>query len=272
MPLEPGQEAQRGLKVDSRVAIRAGGTSGPRLCPVTSRRACSIRRSSAADGVEPMPPKGKLPASVVADFRQWITMGAPDPRDGHARSDRPGRPRRPEPRLVVAQAASGASRFPPSSPPLTDWARNPIDAFILARLKETACSPAPEADRRTLIRRLSFDLLGLPPDARGRRTLRRRSIADAYERLVDRLLASPHYGERWARHWMDLVHFAETHGHDQDRIRPQRLAVSRLPDRLVQPRHAVRAVRAGAGGRRCPLSGRAPAGGRPGNAGRRPLG
>ena len=103
---------------------------------------------------------------------------------------------------------------------MAHWAQNPIDAFILAKLEEKKLQPAPEADRRTLIRRLSFDLLGLPPTADElARYLQDRS-PDAYEQLVDRLLSSPHYGERWARHWMDLVHFAETHGHDQDRIRP----------------------------------------------------
>jgi hypothetical protein len=105
--------------------------------------------------------------------------------------------------------------------------RNPIDAFVLAKLKEKGLSPAPEADSRTLIRRLSFDLLGLPPTPEEIVAFvkacdgKPQAVRDAeYEKLVNRLLASPHYGERWARHWMDVVHFAETHGHDQDRVRP----------------------------------------------------
>jgi Protein of unknown function (DUF1553)/Protein of unknown function (DUF1549) len=98
--------------------------------------------------------------------------------------------------------------------------RNPIDAFILARLKVASLEPAPEADRRVLIRRLSFDLIGLPPTPAEISTFLADADPDAYERLVERLLASPHFGERWARHWMDCAHFAETHGHDQDRIRP----------------------------------------------------
>ena len=121
---------------------------------------------------------------------------------------------------MVAQAALECDRFLPSIGRCLAGLQNPIDAFVLAKLKEKNLRPAPEADRRTLIRRLSFDLLGLPPSPEEvARFLGDRS-PDAYERLVDRLLASPHYGERWARHWMDLVHFAETHGHDQDRIRP----------------------------------------------------
>ncbi len=100
------------------------------------------------------------------------------------------------------------------------WARTPVDAFVLAKLGEHALHPSSEAGRRALIRRLSFDLIGLPPGPDEVERFLSDDAPAAYERLVDRLLSSPHYGERWARHWMDLVHFAETHGHDQDRIRP----------------------------------------------------
>jgi hypothetical protein len=213
------KKVKGGLKVDSRPAIRAGGTSGPAVVPGDLDASLLYRAISAAEGAEPMPPGSRLPAAVVADFRQWITMGAPDPRAGPADG-------------ASTAAASSKGRdwwslqslqnpsVPRIEPALARWGRNPIDAFILAKLDEKHLQPAAEADRRTLIRRLSFDLLGLPPTAdEVARFLDDRS-AGAYERLVDRLLASPHYGERWARHWMDLVHFAETHGHDQDRIRP----------------------------------------------------
>jgi hypothetical protein len=117
--------------------------------------------------------------------------------------------------------------FRPLRPPPVPDARgpksnfkNPIDAYILARLQTAGLNPAAEADRRVLIRRLSFDLIGLQPTPDEIRAFLVDEAPDAYERLVDRLLASPHYGERWARHWMDVAHFAETHGHDQDRIRP----------------------------------------------------
>ena len=97
---------------------------------------------------------------------------------------------------------------------------NPVDAFVRTKLKEEGLTPAPETDRRTLIRRVSFDLLGLPPTPSEIDAFLKDTSADAYEKLIDRLLASPHYGEWWAQHWMDVVHFAETHGHDQDRVRP----------------------------------------------------
>ena len=104
--------------------------------------------------------------------------------------------------------------FPPAWKP-----RNPIDAFVHARLAAANLEPSREADRRALIRRVTFDLTGLPPSPDQVEAFEKDSAPDAYERLVDRLLASPRYGERWARHWMDAAHFAETHGHDQDRIR-----------------------------------------------------
>src|SRR5213594_4599868 len=100
------------------------------------------------------------------------------------------------------------------------WARNPIDLFILARLEQQKLSPSPEADRRTLIRRLSFDLTGLPPTPEEVERFCADHGTQAYEKLVDKLLASPRYGERWARHWLDTVHFADTHGYDKDKTRP----------------------------------------------------
>ena len=98
--------------------------------------------------------------------------------------------------------------------------RNPIDAFILERLRVHHLSPAPEADRATLLRRLTFDLTGLPPTPDDMEAFRADQSAQAYEKVVDRLLASPRYGERWARHWLDVVHFGETHGYDKDKLRP----------------------------------------------------
>jgi hypothetical protein len=101
-----------------------------------------------------------------------------------------------------------------------DWARNPVDAFVLAKLQDRGIHPSAQADRRTLIRRVHFDLIGLPPTPDDVRAFVADPSSDAYEKLVDRLLASPRYGERWAQHWIDVVHFAETHGNDQDRVRP----------------------------------------------------
>ncbi len=210
------------LRLDTREGIRKGGSSGPAVVPGDLESSVLFQAITAAEGYEPMPPKGKekLPRAVIADFRRWILMGAPDPRDGSA-----------QPVTATASRPAGGRDWwslrplrrpavPPIPPAMAGWVRTPIDHFILARLAEHGLHPSPEADRRTLIRRLSFDLLGLPPSPEEVAAFLDDPAPDAYERLVDRLLASPHYGERWARHWMDLVHFAETHGHDQDRIRP----------------------------------------------------
>ena len=120
----------------------------------------------------------------------------------------------------------------------------------LAKLAENGLSPAPEADRRTLIRRLTFDLIGLPPTPDEIDDFLADDRPDAYERLVDRLLASPHYGEHWARHWLDLVRYAESDGYKQDAYRDSCLALSRLRHSRVQQRQAVLAVRPGATRRR----------------------
>jgi uncharacterized protein DUF1553/uncharacterized protein DUF1549 len=114
--------------------------------------------------------------------------------------------------------------FKPATRPVvpreaSSWVRNPVDAFILAKLKANALSPSPEADRRTLARRLHFDLIGLPPTPEDVRRFGADRDPLAYEKFVDRLLASPQYGERWARHWLDVVHFGESHGYDKDKIR-----------------------------------------------------
>src|SRR6266581_638977 len=113
-----------------------------------------------------------------------------------------------------------ATRPPLPSVKTKNWARNPIDVFILAKLEQEKLSPSREADRRTLIRRLSFDLIGLPPSPKEVAHFVADRGPSAYEQLVERLLDSPRYGERWARHWLDTVHFADTHGYDKDKTRP----------------------------------------------------
>ncbi len=208
------------LRLDTRETMRKGGTSGPAVVPGDVEASALYAAITAADGYSPMPPKEKLPPAVVADFRRWIEMGAPDPRDVSAASAR-------TPASGSAGAGDWWSLRPLSRPvvptvpaAMAGWCRTPIDRFIAARLVEKGLHPSAEADRRTLIRRLSFDLIGLPPTPAEIAAFVGDRSPDAYDRLVDRLLDSPHYGERWARHWMDVVHFGETHGHDQDRIRP----------------------------------------------------
>ena len=148
-----------------------------------------------------MPPDGALTAPEITTLRSWIDDGASWPT--HWAYRRLSKPRLPD---VVAGLPAR-------------WYGNPIDRFVAARMALEHLTPSPPADRRTLLRRLYYDLLGVPPTAEALDRFESDDEPDAYERLVDQLLARPELGERWARHWMDLVHFAETHGHDQDRPR-----------------------------------------------------
>src|SRR5690349_7562743 len=133
---------------------------------------------------------------------------------------------------LTAVGGAGASRaadwpFAPLARPAVprvkqrDWVRNPVDAFVLAKLEEAGLQPSPPADKLTLLRRVTFDLTGLAPTPAERDAFLADQSPDAYERLVDRLLNSPHYGERWAEHWLDVVRFAETEGYKVDRLRPE---------------------------------------------------
>jgi mono/diheme cytochrome c family protein len=204
-----GPEKQEGgLRFDRRDAALEGGDSGPALVPGRSAESLLVHLASGLDPQRRMPAEGEpLSEEQVGVLRAWIDQGAEWP-EGDVD------PRR----LHWAYQPLVPPPIPPVSRP--DWVRNPVDAFILARLDELGLAPSPEADRRSLIRRLYFDLIGLPPAPEEINAFLADASPDAYERLVDRLLASPRYGERWARHWMDVVHFAETHGHDQDRPRP----------------------------------------------------
>lgn len=206
-----GPEKQRnGLRLDSRAAILTGGDRGPAIVPGRPDDSRLIRAVRYDD--EPrMPPKGKLAEGQIADLAAWVRMGAPvPPAKGDVASSI-----RPSDAYDLAERRRHWSYQPvrtvsPPSVKDTAWCRAPIDRFILARLEGAGLAPAPSADRRTLIRRVTFDLTGLPPTPAELNAFLNDKSPDAYERLVDRLLASPRYGERWGRHWLDLVRYAET--------------------------------------------------------------
>lgn len=207
-------DPKAGLRLDHIESILEGGDSGPALVrgePDVSRLVHAVRY----DDVElQMPPRGKLPESAVADLAKWIELGAPWPKE-----ERSATPRRDGPIDVAARKANHWCWQPLAvvEPPRGEGvALSPIDAFISAKLAEKGLAQAPEADRATLLRRVSFDLIGLPPTAEEIDSFVADSAPDAYERRVDALLASPRFGERWARHWMDLFRYAETYGHEFD--------------------------------------------------------
>jgi mono/diheme cytochrome c family protein len=204
-----------GLRLDSRDALLKGGDSGPALVPGVPAKSRLVEALRYKNIDLQMPPKGKLPDAVIADFVAWIQAGAawPDGKTAEAGV-------RNEFDLARRKAEHWAWR-PVRRPevPTTmnrGWPTSPVDAFVFAKLEEKSLSPAQPADRRTLLRRLSFDLTGLPPSPEEIDAFLDDQAPGAYERVVDRLLASPAYGERWARHWLDLVRYADSRGHEFD--------------------------------------------------------
>ena len=202
------------LRVDSAESLLRGGTRGPALAPGNPAASLLLKAVSYNSLELQMPPAGKLSAAEIGRLEAWIRMGAPDPRAATAAPVV-------EEGIDLAAGRQFWSFRPvrdPSAPegPGNAWARNPIDRFILARMAEAGLQPAPDADRRTLLRRVTFDLTGLPPAPAHIEAFLQDQSPDAFERVVERLLASPHYGERWGRHWLDLVRWAETNGHEFD--------------------------------------------------------
>ncbi|MEW4569764.1 PSD1 and planctomycete cytochrome C domain-containing protein [Tautonia sp. JC769] len=213
-----GEENQKGdLRVDSLAHLLGGGRTGPAVVPgdlVESLLVEAVRY----EGFE-MPPDGQLPAEEVEALVRWVELGAPWPGQEHAEAIRetPGTFTDADRSYWALQPVAEVE-----APAVNDsgWGRNPIDRFIFDRLDAAGLSPAPEADRRTLIRRATFDLHGLPPTPEEVDAFLADDSPDAFDRLVDRLLDSPRYGERWGRHWLDLVRFAESDGYRADAYRP----------------------------------------------------
>jgi hypothetical protein len=203
------QKLRGGLRVDSRDGLRRGGDSGPAIVPGSPEESLLIRAIRYRDEELKMPPKGRLDDSVVADFEAWVKMGAPDPR-----TESPSAARAP------ASPARGRDfwsfRLPKkSTPPAVKqrgWPRGEIDGFLLAALEARGLAPVDDGDRTTLIRRVTFDLIGLPPTPEEIDRFLADNAADGFARVVDRLLASPRFGERWGRHWLDVARFAESSG------------------------------------------------------------
>jgi mono/diheme cytochrome c family protein len=212
-----GDKVRSGLKLTSREALLKGGERGPAISLDRPAESLLLQAVNHKDELK-MPPKGKLPQAQIDVLSRWVQMGAPWP-EGAPLVQRPGPPQ------VDEQARRFWSFRPvvrPRPPAVrkADWVRTPIDAFLLARLEAAGLEPAPPAARTALLRRLSYDLIGLPPTPEEVDAFLADTSPGAYEKVVDRLLASPHYGERWARHWLDLVRFAETNGYEFDAPKP----------------------------------------------------
>jgi hypothetical protein len=214
-----------GLRLDSREAILKGGELGPAVDDGHTEQSLLLQ-AIRYEELE-MPPGGKLPAGEQAILARWVKDDLPWSAQPAAAMAAPALALTPtgSAAAAVAGARHAWSHQPVLRPPVPavkdrGWVRSPIDAFVLARLEAERLRPAPEADRVTLIRRLTFGLTGLPPSPEDVDAYLADQTPGAYERLVERLLASPHYGEHWARHWLDLVRYGETNGYERDSAKP----------------------------------------------------
>ena len=213
-----GTEANGGLLLDSREGLLRGGDSGASLVPGDASASLLIEAVRYENLDLQMPPEGRLDDAQIEHLEKWVSSGAPDPRQVTATKS------------AAMPSAAGMSleegrRFwsfravqQPEIPQVKDsrWVRTPIDAFVLAALEAEGLTPAAKADRRTLIRRLTYDLTGLPPTASDIEAFVHDDSPLAYTRLVERLLASEQYGIRWGRHWLDVARYADSNGLDEN--------------------------------------------------------
>ncbi|MCA9047200.1 MAG: DUF1549 domain-containing protein, partial [Planctomycetaceae bacterium] len=211
-----GEEINGGLSVESRSLLLKGGDSGPAVVPGDPDRSRLIEAVRYENRELQMPPQNRLPAAEVRLLEEWISKGVPDPRaepsetaDQHSMG------------LSLEEGRQFWSFQPVSNPPIPEIrdsgrVKTPIDAFVLHKLEENNLTPAPAADKRTLIRRVTFDLTGLPPTPAEISDFLSDNSPDAWNKVVERLLASPQYGVRWGRHWLDVARYADSNGLDEN--------------------------------------------------------
>ena len=199
-----------GLRLDSKTLASSGGQSGKAFVPGKAAESHLYQRVAGIGDQARMPMGGEpLPPEQIALIRAWIDQGADWPEGIGA---------------ATAEIKTHWAYIPPKRPALptvgkANWSANPIDQFVLARLDKEGLSPSPEADRSTLLRRLSLDLIGLPPTIEEVEAFRKDKSKNAFEKQVQRLLNSPHYGERWGRHWLDAARYADSDGYEKDKQR-----------------------------------------------------
>ncbi len=210
------EKIKGGLVLDTREGARHGGDNGPAVVPGDLKGSLLIEALRYENKDFAMPPKkagGKLPDNVIKDFEKWIEMGAPDPREGPA-----GKLTQKKQDNWDAAKEWWAWRAPRAAEPPavknSSWPKSDIDRFLLAALEAKGLQPVADADKMTLLRRVYFDLIGLPPPPEVIKEFYADSSAAAFEKLVDKLLASPQFGERWGRHWLDVARYAESSGKD----------------------------------------------------------
>ena len=210
------EKLRGGLRLDSRASLLEGGDSGPAIVPGKSGESLLIQAIRHEDGMAMPPKKPRLSEQIVADIARWVDLGAPYPAASGTQVSFSS---------TIQQARSHWAFQPvkkavPPSVQDAAWVHNPIDAFILARLEERRWHPSAPAERAEWLRRVTFDVTGLPPSPEEIEAFVGDPSPDADERVVDRLLAGPRYGQRWGQHWLDLVRFAESEGFEYDRHIP----------------------------------------------------
>ncbi len=200
---EKSKKIKAGLFLDSAAGVRKGGDSGPIVVAGDPEKSLLMHALRGEKDASTMPPKGKLPKAIVEDFATWIKMGAPDPRGGETAPGSGG--------VDIEKGRAHWAFQNPKLPavPKVAGANQPIDAFVRAKLAEKGLTPAAPADRRALGRRIAFDLIGLPPEPEELDAFVADKSPEAVAKLVDQLLKSPHYGERWGRHWLDVARYGE---------------------------------------------------------------
>ncbi len=206
-------KARGGLTVDTKEALMHGGDSGAALIAGQPDKSLLIEAIRYQNRDLQMPPKSPLTPAEVAILEQWVQMGAPDPRSAKITSVKPARG------IDLEQGRKHWAFRPlatPKPPVQAQGSRNPIDAFIQKSLADKGLKPAPTADKRSLIRRASFDLTGLPPTPEEVTSFLADTSPDAFAKVVERLLRSPHYGEKWGRHWLDVARYADSNGLDEN--------------------------------------------------------
>jgi len=205
-----------GLRLDSRTSAFAGGDIGPAIMAGDAEKSPLIRAVRYTDEDLQMPPKLKLPDAVIADLVEWVKRGAVWPEDKGAQAVSVGG------EMQFSDAMKSHWSFQPIKKPAVptpknaESARNEIDRFILSKLDAAKLQPSPIADKRTLVRRVTFDLIGLPPSPEEVAAFEADTSPDAFSKVTKRLLASPHYGERWGRHWLDVARYADSNGSEVD--------------------------------------------------------
>jgi len=219
---EEAKKSKGGLRVDTRESLLKGGDSGQAFIPGKTRDSLLLKAIHYKNVDLQMPPKGKLPEAVIADFEKWIEMGAPDPRDGKTKAVVAFDVDKARNEHWAFQPLGNQGANAPRSPNVknTTWVRSPIDAFILKKLEDKGIAPASEAEPLVWLRRVYLDLIGLPPTPADQQTFAKDHSPEAYGKVVDDLLARPQYGERWGRHWLDVARYGETKGYESDGAKP----------------------------------------------------